>query len=90
MTSPNVDPHRGIYHLELVDERDVDAPKNVLQQLGRLSRPAAANRDHRLDRLQIQRFGFLQTSGCVAADYLGDLGHFAAGVAWILTLRTEG
>ena len=33
---PDVDAHRGINHLQLVHQRDVDAPENVFQQLGGL------------------------------------------------------
>ena len=37
---PNIDPHRGIDHLQLVHQRDIHAAEDVLQQLGRFCHTA--------------------------------------------------
>src|SRR5437667_9635495 len=37
---PNIDSHRVVHDLQLINERDVHAAKDVLEQLGRLGRAA--------------------------------------------------
>ena len=37
---PNIDSHRAVNDFQLINERDVHAPENVLEQLGRLGRAA--------------------------------------------------
>ena len=87
---PDVDAHRRVDHLELVDERDVDRAKDVLEQLGGLGGSAARHRHHFANHPRIDRGGTLQAGGREPADHLGDLGELALGVARILALRREG
>jgi len=86
---PDVDPHRAVYHLQLVDQGYVHTAKDVLHELGRLRGPARRHRHDRFDGPAIQRAGTLQAGRSQTAHHLGDVRHPALRIARVLTLRRE-
>ena len=52
---PHVHVHLREHHLELVDQRDVDRPVDVLEQLGRLGHLGAGHPVHLPDHLLVER-----------------------------------
>ena len=50
-----INPHLISKGLEFIHQANVHGPVNILQQLGHLSGPGAAHRNHLTDRLLIQR-----------------------------------
>ena len=76
---PDVDAHPVETDLEFVDQRDVDAAEDVLEQLRRLGRAAEETGTTVCDRL-VERHGRLQAGRRVAADDLGNLRTLLSGL----------
>ena len=87
---PDVDPHPVEGDLELVDERDVDRPEDVLEQLAGLGHTGRRHRDHLVHARGIQRHGRLGGRRVDAADDLRDGLGVEVRVARILALGREG
>src|SRR5205814_9079632 len=87
---PDVDPHRGVYQLELVNKRNINAPKNVFQKLGRFRDTARRNGHDGVDRFTIMRHRTIETGWSVTPYNLGNQLHLALFVRWIFSLRREG
>ena len=87
---PDVDPHAGVDHLQLVDQGDVDGAIGVLEDLAGLGDLGAGDGDDPDDHLAVQRRGELEAGRVEAADDLGDGGRRELGVARVLALGAEG
>ena len=72
ITSQMSIPMARVNDLQLVDQRDIHAAENILQQLGRFGDPARGDRHNRVDRLAIKRHRPLQTRRGIAADHFGN------------------
>ena len=83
---PDVNVQRGINALEFVDQRDVDAAKNIFQQLCRFGGPAIRHGNQSADGARINFLRGGQTRGRVAADDFRNVGDFALGIAGIFAL----
>ena len=86
---PDVNVQRGINALELVDERDVDAAKNIFQQLGRLGGAAVRHGNQSADGARINFLRGGKARGRVAADNFGNVGDVALGIAGVFALRRK-
>src|SRR5690606_25253699 len=71
---PDVDAHGAIDDLQFVDEGDVDAAEDVLEQLRRLGGAARGDRDDCLDGATVEGLRLFKTGGSESAHDLGDLG----------------
>ena len=70
---PDIDAHRGVDLLQLVDERDVDGAKDVLRQLDRLGRRRRGNRHGPDDEGGIERIRHGERVRTVTTDDLGNV-----------------
>ena len=52
---PDVNSHRAVDELQLINQRDIHAAKNILQQLGRFSDATRRDWHKRVDRLAVKR-----------------------------------
>ena len=84
---PNVNVQRGINALQLVDERDVDAAKNIFQKLGGLGGAAVGDGHQGADGARINFLRRRETRGRVAADELGNVGDAALWIAGVFAFR---
>src|SRR4026208_18161 len=65
---PNVDSHGAVNELQFIDQCDIYAPENVLQELGRLSDATGRYRHECIDRFAIKRHGAIEAGGSVTTD----------------------
>ncbi len=86
---PDIDPHGAVNEFQLVHQGDVDAPKDVFQELGRLGGPAGGDGNQSFDRPAVDLGRPLQTGRGVAADHFRDAGDVAVGIAGIFPLRRK-
>src|SRR5207249_3065565 len=87
---PYVNTHRLVDYLQLIDQRNVYAAENILQQLGRFSSPARTHRNNLLDGPAIKLNGSLSAGRGKAPDDFRDSRYFAVGIARIFSFRREG
>ena len=87
---PDVDAHGRVDHLELVDEGDVDGPKNVLGDLDRLGRRGRRDRHDAAHHLLVEGARQGERFGVVGADHLWDGRRLEGFVARVLALGREG
>src|SRR6185436_491627 len=62
---PHIYPHGSENHLELIDESDVNAPKDVLHELRGLGHSAGSHWHNRFNGRGVKRHGLLQAGWCV-------------------------
>ncbi len=87
---PQIDTDLTAEHRHLVDERDVDVPVGVLQQLGHLGFAGALGLDDPVHEALVEGAGGLGAVGRDAADDLGGVLQAEGGVARVDALRGEG
>src|SRR5439155_26194763 len=80
---PNVDVEGVADDLELVDERDVHAAEDVLEELGDLSRPDVGHRDQLLDDCAVEGDDGLEAVLGEAADDFGRVVDVPVSVSWV-------
>src|SRR5205823_3371412 len=83
---PDIDSHRVEYHLELIDERDVDRTKYILGDLGGLGCIGRGNLDDLGDKRTIESGDKFCRFGSLAGDDLGDVDGVKDGITGILAL----
>ena len=87
---PDVDAHRGINDLQLIDQGDVHAAEDIFEQLRRLGGTAGGNGNHGLDGPPVEGLRAFEAGGRQAADDLRNLSDLAVGIAGIFALRRKG
>ena len=83
---PDVDVHAQAELFELVDERDVDAAKDVFQKLGHFRGARGADRNDAAHHLAVERLRGTATRRIQSADDLRDLGQSVLLVARVFAL----
>src|SRR5262249_36767787 len=86
---PDVDAHAVEDHLELVRERDVDRPEDVLDELRRLGGPGVARADRPLDHGVVDGLGEVAAELVDPADDLRNRSGRERRIARILALGRE-
>ena len=86
---PDINSHGGVHQLQLVHQRDIHAPENVLQQLGRFSYAARRDRYKCIDRFTIKRHSAIEAGGCVTPHDLWNQLHLGFFVSRVLSLWGE-
>src|SRR4029077_18863459 len=86
---PNIDAHGGVNHLEFVNQRDINAPKNVLEQLSCFPGATGRNRHKCINCFTIKRHSALQACRRVTAYDPRDQFHVALFVSRILSFRRK-
>ena len=86
----NVDAHAHAELLQLVDQRDVDAAVDVLEQLGHLRDGRAADRNDAAEDGAVEARGKLGSSRAAAANDLGNVVTGNGLVAGVFALRRKG
>ena len=84
---PDVDSHRGVDHLEFVDERDIHRPKDIFHELGRFGGAAARHWYDLADDPAIDLCSTLPTGIGQASEHLGDFPERAARIARVFPFR---
>ena len=87
---PQIDVHPLAEQLHLVDQRDVHAAEDVLQQLGQLRFAGPLHRHHLGDGAGVERAGHLGALARESAYHLGNRRGVEARVSRVLALRREG
>src|SRR5947207_1395935 len=87
---PNIYPHRAINHLKLVNQRDVDAPKNVLQQLGCFCHSTGGYGNEPFDRDRVQLCCLLEACGGKPPNNLRDGCYHTLRIPGVLALWRKG
>ena len=87
---PHVDAHPVRQHRQLVDQRDVDRAKDVLEQLGHLGDFRGRDRDHVVADSLVQRDRPIGALGRDAAHHFRGVAQRVVGAARVDTLRREG
>jgi hypothetical protein len=87
---PDINVHAGGEELEFVDERDVDATKNVFQELGHFRGPSRADGNDFGDDLGVESLRGARARRIGAAHDFGNLREAVLLVAGIFALWGEG
>src|SRR5271166_101845 len=87
---PYVETYSIEQQLKLIHHRDINAAIYVLEQLGRLGNPRAANRDHNLDDLGIRGTGNFSAMIGQPTHQLGNGLRTIVLVRRVLSFRREG
>jgi hypothetical protein len=87
---PDVDAHLVAQHCHLVDQRDVDVPERVLQQLGQLGRAGRGDGHDLLDHLLVEQRGHGGRLRRGAAHDAGRVAEMELGIAGVDALGREG
>ena len=81
--------HAQAEHLQFVDQRDVDAAKNIFKQLGHFRGARGADRHDTRNNLRVNRLRGAAARRIHAADDLGNLRQPELLVAGIFALRRK-
>src|SRR5438552_7386577 len=87
---PDVNSHVGVYQLQLINQRDVDATKNILQKLGRFGDATRRNRHNLVDRFAIKRHGAIEAGWSVPSYHFRNSFKIALFVSRIFAFWRKG
>src|SRR5947207_11055517 len=84
---PDVNSHSGVNEFELVNQCNIDAAENILQQLRSFGDATRRDRYKRVDRLTISRHGTIEAGWRVSSYNLGNQFNLILFVSRIFAFR---